>query len=263
MRIVTFASGSSGNCALLTAGGRNFLIDAGISLRRIRTGLCGAGLSPADLDGVFVTHEHSDHVAGLPMLLKYYTLPVYAPGTVAARLGRLLLPEAEACLRVIHTAQPLTLGGRVAVTAFHTMHDTPESVGYRFDAESSFGFCTDLGCVTDEVRETLCGVDAALVEANHDEEMLRRGGYPPYLKRRILSDNGHLSNESGADLAAFLAEHGAGALILGHLSRENNTEEKARGAVLREFARRGVSPALYVAPPAAPLVLEVDAACSA
>lgn len=263
MRVVTFASGSSGNCTLLSAGGRNLLIDAGISMRRIRAGLAGAGLSPGDVDGIFVTHEHSDHISGLPMLLKHCALPVYAPATVAARLLR-LLPEAEPCLRVLHTAQPVVLGGgTVTVTAFRTLHDTPESVGYRVDAESSFGFCTDLGCVTEEVRRALAGVDAAVVETNHDEEMLRRGGYPPYLKRRILSDSGHLSNECGAELAAFLAEQGARAVILGHLSRENNTEEKARGAVLREFARCGVAPALYVAPPAAPLTLEVDAACSA
>jgi phosphoribosyl 1,2-cyclic phosphodiesterase len=260
MRITTFASGSTGNCTLVTAGGANILIDAGISMKKIKACLTGCGLSPQELDGVFITHEHSDHISGLSMLLKHYDLPVYAPRTVGSRLMG-MLPEMEDRLRVIHTSVPVTVGD-MAITSFHTMHDTPESVGYRIDAEVSFGFCTDLGCVTDEVKTTLCGVTAAVIESNHDEEMLRYGSYPVYLKRRILSERGHLSNVCGGDLAGFLAENGAETLVLGHLSRENNTPKKAYDTVSASLAASGCAPRLFVAPPFEPLFVEVGAKCS-
>lgn len=261
MRLHTFASGSSGNCALVSCGDTRVLVDAGISMRRISSGLSALGLSMEDISGVFITHEHSDHVSGLPMLIKHCRLPVFAPRTVASRL-RGMFPESESALQIIHTDRPLALGD-ISVAAFHTMHDTPESVGYRMDSEDgSLGVCTDLGVVTDEVRAALTGVDAALIETNHDEDMLRYGPYPVYLKRRILSENGHLSNESGAELAACLAASGTKKLVLAHLSRENNTPEKALAAVELALERCGLSAEVRVAPPAAVISVEARARCS-
>ena len=262
MRAVTFASSSTGNCALVSGKNTNILIDAGISMKRIVACIDSRGLAPGDIDGVFITHEHSDHISGLSMLLKYYRLKVYAPRTVAARLCG-MIPYMEDSLTVIHTLQPFELG-ELAVTAFHTPHDTDESVGYRFDGEGgSFGFCTDLGQVTDEVRGALCGVGGAVIESNHDEEMLRYGPYPAYLKRRILSDRGHLSNEMCGELAVFLAQNGAGELILGHISRENNTPEKALRSVRAALSRAGLSPAVFAAPPYGEAEIEVGSVCSA
>ena len=262
MRAVTFASGSGGNCTLVSQGDTHILIDAGISMKRIVACLADRGLTPAELGGVFITHEHSDHVSGLGMLLKHYPLRVFAPRTVAARLcGQ--LPQAEERLTVLHTLIPLSLHD-MTVTAFHTPHDTDESVGYRFDsAEGSFGFCTDLGQVTEEVRGALRGVTGAVIECNHDEEMLRHGPYPVYLKRRILSDHGHLSNEMCGALAVFLAENGAGELILGHISRENNTPQRAYAAVQAALTAAGLSPTVLIAPPFGPAEIEVRSACSA
>ncbi|NCC68590.1 MAG: hypothetical protein EOM14_10445 [Clostridia bacterium] len=156
----------------------------------------------------------------------------------------------------MHTSEPVILGD-ISVTAFQTMHDTPESVGYRIDAESSFGLCTDLGCITDAVREALCGVAAAVIESNHDEDMLRYGAYPAFLKRRILSDHGHLSNEKSGELAGFLAQNGAKTLVLGHLSRENNTPEKAHKTVCDSLEAANCRPELLVAPPSEMLCVEV------
>lgn len=255
MRITTFASGSSGNCTLVTAGGINILIDVGISMKRIRTCLALNGLSPQELDGVFITHEHADHISGLSMLLKYYDFPVFAPRTVGSRLLG-MLPDIDGRLRTIHTSEPVSVGD-VAVTAFQTMHDTPESVGYRIDAEASCGICTDLGCVTETVKDALCGVKAAVIESNHDEEMLRYGSYPVFLKKRILSDHGHLSNDSSGELAGFLARNGAETLILGHLSRENNTPKKAYSTVSESLGGSGCRPELLVAPPSEMLSVEV------
>ena len=142
------------------------------------------------------------------------------------------------------------------------MHDAAGSVGYRLDADGAFGVCTDLGCVTDEVLDCLMGVDTALIEANHDVDMLRRGPYPAYLKRRILSDRGHLSNDDCARLAVALSAGGAERLILGHLSRHNNTPDAAYAAVSSALSGSSARCELLVAPPLGPLILE-EKRCSA
>ncbi|MCR5575515.1 MAG: MBL fold metallo-hydrolase [Oscillospiraceae bacterium] len=231
MKIVIFASGSGGNCMLLSDGDTHLLIDAGISLRRIESALAHAGLTVYDIAGVLITHEHADHISGLGMLLKRRPLPLYAPHTVAARLcGK--LPAAEECMRVIPVGERFAVGG-VQVRAFHTPHDTDESVGYRVEGTGCFALATDMGHVTDEVADGLRGADTVLIESNHDLSMLVDGGYPIYLKRRILSARGHLSNADCANLAAQLVRAGTKTVILGHLSRENNRPELA----LAETAR--------------------------
>lgn len=225
MKASIFASGSSGNCMLLTSGDTNILIDAGISMRRAEDALRQAGLTMRDIGGVLITHEHSDHISGLKMMLKHYELPVYAPRTLAARL-RGMLPELDGFLRIIEPGKDFRIGS-LSVRAFHTPHDTDESVGYRIESDGVFAVATDMGHVTDEVETNLIGADAVLVESNHDVEMLSYGAYPVYLKRRILSDRGHLSNADCAKLVRRLAESGVKRIVLGHLSRENNTPEKA------------------------------------
>ena len=260
MRISVFASGSSGNCALFSSEGTNILIDAGISARRICAFLSGEGLAPGDLDGILITHEHSDHVSGLPTLLRRCPLRVLAPGMAAERL-RAALPGCGEYIEEIAPGEGFALGGAY-VSAFATMHDAAGSVGYRLDADGAFGVCTDLGCVTDEVLDCLMGVDAALIEANHDVDMLRRGPYPAYLKRRILSDRGHLSNDDCARLAVALSAGGAERLILGHLSRHNNTPDAAYAAVSSALSGSSARCELLVAPPLGPLILE-EKRCSA
>ena len=261
MELRVFASGSSGNCLLLSSGSTHILIDAGISKRRIEQSLAQSGLSMREIGGVLITHEHSDHISGLKMLLKYYALPVYAPRTVANRL-RGCLPEAEPYLRVIPVNESFTIGD-LTVTAFHTPHDTDESVGYRVQSGGVFALATDMGHVTEEVLNALSGADAVLIESNHDEEMLRYGPYPVYLKRRILSDSGHLSNACCAELARALALGGTKQIILGHLSRENNTPALAMQAARESTA--GLPVELYCAPVYGCLSLPVgeEWACSA
>lgn len=261
MNIALFASGSSGNCALVSDGETHILIDAGISARRIRAGLTAQDVSMADLAGVLVTHEHSDHVKGLTVLLRRDPVAVYALPAVCAALRAQLPAE---CLHEIAPDAPFFLGD-VRVTAFPTPHDAAGSCGYRLDGSARFGFCTDLGTVTDAVRAALCGVDCAVIEANHDPDMLRTGPYPIYLKRRIASDHGHLSNESAGALAVYLAENGAQQLILGHLSRENNTPRAALEAVSLALAaagfQPGTQPELYTAPAETTLALTAGKAC--
>lgn len=252
MRLTTFASGSSGNCALLSFGSTHILLDAGISYRRIRQNLALSGLTPDSLSAVLLTHEHSDHIAGLTTMLKRCAVPLLAPRTLANHLRRCVV-GAEGRVREVPVGEPFPLGG-VMLRAFHTPHDTDESVGWRVEGQECFALATDMGCLTEEVRTGLLGADVVLIEANHDVDMLCTGPYPPSLKRRILSDRGHLSNENCGVLAAFLADRGTKQIVLGHLSRENNTPEKAFRTVRTALGERET--ALYVAPPDARLTLE-------
>lgn len=225
MRIVTFASGSSGNCSLVSEGKANILIDAGISMRRTVAALTQLGLTPQDLCGVLITHEHSDHISGLSMLVKHHGLSVFAPKPLCEELSR-VKPDIKQNLEYIPEDDKLGLGG-VEISCFRTMHDTAYSVGYRFEGDGILGFATDTGSINDELIEGLEGADIALIEANHDVAMLRNGAYPYFLKRRILAPTGHLSNDDSGALAEYLAKHGTGNIILGHLSRENDTPELA------------------------------------
>ena len=261
MKLSVFASGSSGNCLLLSGSGTHILIDAGISMRRIQQSLARSDLSMREIGGVLITHEHSDHISGLKMLIKHCAPPIYAPRTVANRL-RGCLPEAEGLLHVIPVNEAFNIGS-LTVNAFHTPHDTDESVGYRVEGEGIFALATDMGHVTEEVFSALSGADTVLIESNHDEEMLRYGPYPVYLKRRILSDRGHLSNACCAELVRKLALGGTRRIILGHLSRENNTPALALSAARESTA--GLPVELYCAPVFGCLSLEVgeEWACSA
>lgn len=252
MKLSVFASGSTGNCALLSEGDTHLLLDDGISLRKLRAALTLRGLTPGDLSGVVITHEHKDHISGLPMLCKHCGVPLFAPRTVANHI-RWSVAGVDGYIREISPGSPFTVG-ELTVTAFPTCHDTDQSVGYRIDGSIPFALCTDTGCVTGEMFAALSGCKAALIEANHDVDMLRAGPYPYYLKRRILSDRGHLSNEDSAALCCALAERGLRTLVLGHLSRENNLPSLAERTVRAALGQREVS--LHIAPEWGHLYLE-------
>lgn len=248
MEITTFASGSKGNCTFVAAGETSLLIDAGISFARIKKSLGELGRLPEQLSGVFVTHEHSDHVKGLMTLLKRTELPVYAPALVAKQL-RGMLPCFADRICTIPVRQPIKVNG-VSVTAFETPHDTRQSVGYRVDrASESFSLCTDLGHITDEVLDHITYSGTALIEANHDVTRLRLSKYPVYLQERILSNRGHLSNEACARMAVWLAEHDTAQFILGHISQESNTPRMAMTVVGGALEQAGYGDLLCVAAP--------------
>ena len=229
MRITTFASGSSGNCTLVSGCGSHILIDAGISMKRIKAALALSGLRPEDISGILVTHEHSDHISGIAMLNKTCRIPIFAPRTVAEHL-RYAVAGVEESLHIIPVGERFALGP-LTVTAFRTPHDTAESVGYRIEGDGIFAFATDTGHISEEMERGLTGADAVIIEANHDVDMLMDGPYPAYLKKRILSADGHLSNADCGVLARRLAESGTRSILLGHLSRENNTPSVAYEAV--------------------------------
>lgn len=256
MILSVFASGSTGNCALLSEGDTHLLLDDGISLRKLRAALALRGLVPEALCGVLITHEHKDHISGLPMLCKHCGVPLFAPRTVANHI-RWSAAGVDGYIREITPGTAFSLGS-LTVTAFPTSHDTDQSVGYRIDGSVRFALCTDTGCVTEEMRSALIGCEAALIEANHDIDMLRAGPYPYYLKRRILSDRGHLSNEDSAALCCELASQGLRTLVLGHLSRENNLPSLAEKTVGGALRQRGYDISPHIAPEWGHLYLEIE-----
>ena len=241
----TLASGSSGNAAVLSCGDNHLLIDAGISCRRITAALKELDLSPVELGAILITHTHTDHIAGLSVLLKKTDCPVLATARTCRELN-FRLPGIESRLQAVDS--PVSFGD-VEITPVPTSHDAPGSCGWRFDTDSgSVGFLTDTGYITDEAADLLPGVDLAILEANHDVEALRSGPYPYYLKQRILGLEGHLCNEDAAAFAVTLAENGAGEIVLAHLSRDNNTPAMALNAVESALSAAGLSPLLTVAP---------------
>lgn len=258
----TLASGSSGNAMLLSWDGGHILVDAGISCLRIRRGLQTLGLDLGDLDGIFITHTHSDHISGLQTLLKRTDCPVCAsPAAGRDLLRRMVLLEDR-----LQEAEGTFFVKDCAVTAFPTSHDAPGSRGYRFDTpDGGVGLLTDSGFVTAEAQDVLPGVALAVLEANHDVEALRSGPYPYFLKERILGPGGHLKNEDAAAFAVTLARAGAREIVLAHLSQENNTPAMALRAVETALRAAGLSPRLSAAPRdglSRAYVLEGGAVCS-
>lgn len=245
MKFCTFASGSSGNCSFLTQGETKILIDAGISMRRIKTSLATLDHIIDELNGIFITHDHSDHISALKMLLKYYEIPIYATWDTYLGIIR-YYPEATGRINILKAGESMTLG-EMEILPFATPHDAPGSVGYRVNAgDKSFALVTDIGFCSSNVLNAVQGSDTVVLEANHDVAMLMNGPYPYYLRERILSKYGHLSNCDCGHFAVSLAESGTQRIILAHLSDKNNTPELAKHEVSRALA--GMDVELLVAP---------------
>lgn len=226
-RFCPLFSGSKGNCVAVGSADSFILIDAGVSAKRIVTALGERGLDPARLTGIFVTHEHTDHISGLRVLASKYNLPVFATaGTLGAleRSGALVGTGGG----LVCPPQGMEHHG-LRVTPFHTMHDTAESCGYTVELPDGrrAAVATDTGCVTEAMRAALLGCDLVYIESNHDVAMLMGGSYSPPLKQRILSPSGHLSNEACAAELPYLAQNGTTRFLLAHISQENNTQAKA------------------------------------
>ena len=236
MQVHVLASGSTGNAIVLDFDGTRLLVDAGISARRIKNGLAEIGLQPEELDGVFLTHEHRDHVNGLATLTKKYRMPVYATSkTWENMFCRAAIPDE--CCRML--SETVSLGG-VNARPFAISHDAAAPVGYSFYTKDfKCTVATDLGFVTEGVRAALDYSDLLVLESNHDVEMLQQGAYPLHLKRRILSNRGHLSNVDAGWAIARMAKKETTDVLLAHLSQENNCQELAAKTVAGIVCEQG------------------------
>ena len=250
MIFTSFASGSSGNCTFFASGSTKLLIDCGISAKRIGDCLRTLGLSLSDLDAVLLTHEHSDHIKGLKRLMSAYDIPVYASagtlrGVYESSKDEYFRFSGSSLMHEIASDNEFDIGD-VHVCPFHIYHDAREPLGFRLSTEAEFpdaelrrrvSVCvaTDTGYFDDYIRDHLLGLDAALIEANHDRAMLAGGKYPLYLKRRIMSRQGHLCNNQSGKLISEIAGPRLRHVFLGHLSKENNTPSLALSTVRAEL----------------------------
>ena len=223
-------SGSDGNALLLRTEDRALLIDCGVSARSLSCALLEAGQDPSALDGILITHEHSDHVKGLEVFLRRHPCPVHIAAPSAAALA-----HAEALRPYLTLHEPdFTLSlGSLSVRAFPVPHDSACCVGYRIEQEDdAVCIATDLGRITRPIVDAFLGARGVVLECNHDPVLLQDNPrYPPALKARIGSGGGHLKNEDCARFLAYLAEHGTTCALLAHLSTENNTPARALSAV--------------------------------
>jgi len=237
MNLLSIASGSSGNCIYVGDEQTHLLVDAGISGKRIEEGLRTIGLSAADLDAVFVTHEHIDHIGGLGVIARKHGIPIYATvGTIEGILETKSVGNIDPGL--LHPIKPedIITVGNLRIDPMPISHDAREPVAYRIYGEDKrIGIVTDLGYFTEEIVAGLQNMDALFVEANHDENMLQVGPYPYQLKRRILGKQGHLSNENSGRLLSKVLCDRLKYIVLGHLSKENNLPELAYEAVRLEI----------------------------
>ncbi len=248
-RIYPLFSSSKGNSSFLGTPSEGILIDAGVSFKRLNTALADNNLDINAIRGVFITHSHSDHVTGLKMLTSKTGIPVFGQRKTLMELveNNKIDPRSE----VYELDNPAEIAG-MEINCFNTPHDTASSCGYRvtFNDGRTCAVCTDLGHITKTVEKNILGCDLVLLESNYDEKMLENGSYPHFLKERIASKYGHLSNNCCAVQAEKLIENGTTRIILGHLSQENNSPEKAEQTVLKQLSnfKRNSDYILEVAP---------------
>ncbi|MCD8019565.1 MAG: MBL fold metallo-hydrolase [Clostridiales bacterium] len=243
MELASIASGSSGNCIYIGNEETHFLVDTGISRKRVVDGLKEMDITPDKIDGIFVTHEHIDHISGLGVFLRKYPVPVYATGKTIDRifatrsLGN-MNPDLFVSISPDH---PMNVDG-IQVEASHIYHDAADPVCYTFsDQESKVGIATDFGTYDDYLVDKMQGCESLLVEANHDLNMLMVGPYPYPLKRRIMGNTGHLSNERAGQFLSKVIGQECRHIFLGHLSKENNYRELAYETVQVELLAHNIN----------------------
>lgn len=236
MRLCSIASGSSGNCIYIGSENTHLLIDTGISKKKIEEGLETLGITGEMLDGILITHEHSDHIQGLGVFSRRYQIPIYASkGTIAGICGSKGLGcITQELFREVTADTPFCIGD-LTVKPFSISHDANEPTGFRVEHEgNSVAVATDLGKYDDYIISNLAGLNGVVLEANHDVHMVEVGPYPYPLKQRVLGDRGHLSNELCGRLLCEILHDGLRHIVLGHLSKENNFPELAYETVKLE-----------------------------
>ncbi|MBQ6144103.1 MAG: MBL fold metallo-hydrolase [Clostridia bacterium] len=242
IKICPLFSGSSGNCTYAEFEDKKaVIIDCGKSAKQIEKTLHENGLDISNVKGIFITHEHTDHVSGLKVFSKRYGIKIYgSKGTITNLKNRGIIEAKSECEIIDKKNMDL---GFASLKAFSISHDCSEGFGFVFTNKigEKFAMCTDLGFVSNEVKNALTGANIVMLESNHDVMMLQNGPYPYYLKKRILSSSGHLSNQSCAEFLPHLVDHGTKNIILAHLSSHNNIPELAMETSVCHLSSFGMS----------------------
>lgn len=234
-------SGSSGNCLYVGTQKTNILIDAGLSGKKIISSLNEIGISPKSINALLITHEHIDHVRGAGVLSRMFNIPVYANNNTWGAMENLIGRVNDDNIKVIDGDEPFAIND-IEIKSFKTPHDAADPVGYcLFNGGKKISIATDIGHVSDIVFSNIKDSDLIMLESNHDVEMLKFGPYPYILKRRILSDIGHLSNSDAGNAIVKLIGNKYMNIILGHLSEQNNFPELAYQTVLSILAENCIN----------------------
>ncbi len=242
IKVCSLFSGSSGNCIFVSYDDTAILIDAGVSGRRIEAALAGIGESFDRIAGIFITHEHSDHITGAGILSRRYNIPIYANAVTWAAMRSALGKVKKELVRYIELGQAITAGD-ITVKSFSIPHDAACPVGYNiFIMGKKLTIATDIGHMDNELLSNMEKSEMILLESNHDVEMLKTGRYPWPLKQRILGANGHLCNDIAGQVVAHLAKSGTKRFLLGHLSKENNFPELAYQTVCNALMDMQINP---------------------
>lgn len=222
MKYCSIGSGSSGNCHYVGYKDTNILIDAGLSGKRITKSLDEINIDADKLNGIFITHEHSDHIKGVGVLSRKYDLPIFVNyktwNAIKEKIGKVK----EENIKIFENDKKYAIGD-MEIKPFSITHDAVDPVGFKmFDGKESISVATDIGHISDNIRNNLIGSKLVVLESNYDKEMLLMGSYTYTLKKRVMSDIGHLSNEDAAKFTVDLIKNGTENILLAHLSRENN-----------------------------------------
>ncbi len=236
MEVYSLGSGSKGNCMVVTNGKNSVMIDAGLSARVMMSKLSQIGIQPHELDAVLVTHEHSDHIRSVGDIAA--VAPVYSHAETLEVIGKSVSLPYKRTMEIDEKGFSL---GSMDVFPFRVSHDAVYPLGYVIkDENDSVCYMTDTGFVSKGMMRIALGCKKIILESNHDKEMLLRGDYPEYLKRRILSDTGHLCNEESALTCADLVKGGAEKVLLAHLSENNNLSELAYWTTRSYLSKCGI-----------------------
>lgn len=231
MRCAVLASGSTGNAVYVETRHTKVLLDAGVGIRQLQAAFKEMAVSLEELDAILVTHEHTDHVRGLPALLRKTQAPVYTTAGTWSQIAHLWREDELPTVRTIYSGAPFSLG-ELAFEPFTLSHDAQEPVGFCIYAgDEKLVLATDLGYASAKVKDVTRGANAYILETNHDVDLLRAGSYPWHLKRRILGDKGHLSNAHAAEYLLDVLTEDTEQVYLAHLSQENNRPQLAYGVM--------------------------------
>lgn len=232
IKFVSLSSGSKGNCSLVETDNLKLLIDIGVTYMYLSKSLESINLTPYDIDGILITHIHSDHVKGLKQLINKTKIKVYIPSKMKDEVTTII---DEDCIELIDDVTNM-LG--TTIELIYTSHDTDCSVGYLItNNDDSLVYITDTGYINRKYMKMLCNKTIYFIESNHDEEMLMEGPYPYYLKQRVISDSGHLSNKMTAKYLSTMVGDKTKYVILAHISKNNNTEELAIETTLNRLKK--------------------------
>lgn len=240
IKFCSLSSGSSGNCQYIETKDTRILIDAGFSGKRVESLLSSIDVCPTTIDGIFVTHEHIDHSKGVGVLSRRFNIPIYANENTFMGMKDTIGKLKEENIQVFKTGEDLNFKD-LEIHPFHIFHDAREPVGYSIKYKNKkISIITDTGWVNGEMMDVIRGSDLYLLESNHDVEMLKFGSYPYYLKQRIMSEKGHLSNDDAAEVLCNLLNNEREIVLLCHLSLDNNAPCLAMQTITNTLKEKGI-----------------------